>query len=86
MCRDGGRGNGHGGGRLSSLWDFVKKIISQEKKKKKKEENIHGGRRRRILSPRRSSFIVPNGVGGVLTFEWESSGGDLKVTRVTCYP
>ena len=69
MCRDGGRGNGHGGGRLLSLCYFVKKIISQEKKKKKKEENIQGGRHRCILSPRRSSLIIPDGVGGVLTFE-----------------
>ena len=42
MCRDGGRGNGHGGGRLSSLWYFVKKIISPEKKKEKKRRK-HAG-------------------------------------------
>jgi hypothetical protein len=70
MCYDGGHGNGHDGGCLLSLWYFVKKIISQEKKKKKKEENIQGGKRRHIFSPRRSSFMVPDGVGGVLFELW----------------
>ena len=71
-CRDGGRGNGHGhscgGGRLSSLWFFVtNSLISQDLKiKRNKKESIHGSRHRHILSPRRSSFIVPNGGGAVL--------------------
>src|ERR1700678_2157688 len=56
MCRDGGRGNGHGGGRLSSLCYFVKNIISQGKKKKKKRRK-HTGRERQ-MHLRASPFIV----------------------------
>ena len=86
MCRDGGSGNGHGGGRLLSLCYFMKKIISQEKKKKKKEENMRETKMH--LEP--SSFIVHRPrwcwwCVDIRVVVMGVRGGDLKVTRVTCY-